>query len=74
MTTIIEHDVQTDGSVSSAITAIVAIAVMLFVVGIALYVFRVYPFSMQPVTDTAMPSTVNVNLAGTPPHSNPSVQ
>ena len=73
MTTIIERDVSGDGGISSALTAIVAIVAILIVVGVALYLLRgVYPFNtMMGATTTP---TVDVNIKGVVPGTNPSGQ
>lgn len=71
MPTIIEHDVRQDSGASSALTAIVAIVAILIVVGVALYVLRVYPFA-RPLADATSAPSVNVNVNGSLSSSNPS--
>jgi hypothetical protein len=66
MTTIIERDVSGESGISSALTAIVAIIAILFVVGIALYMLRLYPFNTLSAGTTTTPS-VNVNVKGVLP-------
>lgn len=74
MATIIEHDVQHDSGIASAMTAIVAIAAILLVVGIAMYILQVYPFSERSLADSATTRTVNVNIDRPLPSSNPTAQ
>jgi hypothetical protein len=70
METIIERDVHHDGDNGSAMTAIVAIVAILFIIGVALYLLKLYPFNAQTPTSIT-PPTVNVNLNDTQPPSNP---
>lgn len=74
MATIIEHDVQHDSGTASSLTAIVAIIAILVVLGIAMYVLRVYPFNNRPLADATEAPSVNLNINGPLPSSNPSVQ
>ena len=72
MNTVIEHDINTDGSMSTALTAIVAIIAVVLVAGIALYMLRMYPFNDLAAANTtdATPS-VNVNINSSLPGANP---
>lgn len=72
MTTIIERDVSGDSGISSAITAFVAVIAILFVVGVALYVLRVYPFNVLSAGFRTTPPMMNVNVTGSLPSTNPS--
>ena len=74
MPTIIEHDVQHDNGTASSLTALVAIVAILVVLGIALYVMRVFPFNNRPLADATESPSVNLNINGPLPSSNPSGQ
>ncbi|ALM09690.1 MAG TPA: hypothetical protein DEB30_00630 [Candidatus Peribacter riflensis] len=74
MPTIIEHDVQHDNGTASSLTALVAIVAILVVLGIALYVMRVFPFNNRPLADATEAPSVNLNINGPLPSSNPSGQ
>ncbi len=52
-------------------TGIVAIIAIVFIVGVALYLFKVYPFNAPTQESIITPPTVNVNLNDTPPASDP---
>lgn len=67
MATIIEHDIQQDSSISSALVTIFAFIAILFVIGMGLYALQMYPFN---VFATSIPS-VNVNVTSSLPGTNP---
>ncbi|MDO8468493.1 MAG: hypothetical protein Q7S29_01925 [Candidatus Peribacter sp.] len=74
MPTIIEHDVQRDTGTASSLTAIVAIAAILVVLGVAMYVLRVFPFNNRPLADATEAPSVNLNINGPLPSSDPTGQ
>ncbi len=62
MTTIIERDVSRgDDGISSMMTAIVGIIAILAIIGVALYVFKLYPTNNTDTTPTRTPIDINVN-------------
>lgn len=71
METIIERDVHRGNSDGTAMTGIVAIIAIVFIVGVALYLFKVYPFNAPTQESIITPPTVNVNLNDAPPASDP---
>ncbi|OIO53249.1 hypothetical protein AUJ46_05225 [Candidatus Peregrinibacteria bacterium CG1_02_54_53] len=74
MPTIIEHDIQHDDGTASSLVALVAIVAIFFVIGIAMYVLRVFPFNTVPLADATVPPSVNLNINGPLPSSDPTEQ
>ena len=67
MTTIIERDVnRSDEGSSSGMTAIVGIIAILVIVGIALYMFRMYPTNANGGTNERTPVNINVTTPTAP--------
>lgn len=74
MPTIIEHDIRHDDGTASSLAALVAIVAIFFVVGVAMYVLRVFPFNTVPLADATSTPSVNLNINGPLPSSDPSGQ
>ena len=71
MPTIIEHEIHHDDSMSSVLTAFIAIVAILIVATFALYTLRIFPFNTRLASGTMMNPAVNVNLTGPVPVTNP---
>ena len=62
MDTIIERDVHTDrNDTSSAMASIVGIIAILAIVGIGMYILRIYPMN-SPANTAQNPVNINVNI------------
>jgi hypothetical protein len=69
MATIVERDVHHgDSGAMSAIVAVVAVAAVALILGVMLYLFRVYPFNAVPANTTP---DINVDIEGTIPTGTP---